>query len=242
MVLGRGWFALEGSSSSEVFRWAGESAELLLENPPEPAGALVLDIEPGLSTGGLPLQLEIEVAGQPPVHQILDRRKRATLRFACPHPKRLHLRTRDAGVRAYDDPRPLNFRLFHVDWERKGSAEVSAQSLQATLHPAPWTRQAPKVGHALVHLIRRLAEGGLLVRLTVPVSPRLHRLLKFYLDSGGLTGIVRHAPASFQAYRAAAKRGRPQSPGLPDPARNAPDFLHTNACGDFTLVTREPWF
>ena len=231
IVLGRGWFALEESSSSEVFRWAGESAELLLEDPPEPGRALVLDIEPGLSTGGLPLQLEIEAAGQSPVHQILDRRKRVRLRFASPYPKRLHLRTTDGGVRAGDDPRPLNFRLFHVDWDRKGSPEVGVQSLQATLHPVPWTWRASKVGSSLLHLIRRLAEGGPLVRLTVPVSPGLHRLLKFYLDSGGLTGMLRH----FRAYRAA-----PLSP--PDPARNAPDFLHTNACGDFTLLAREHWF
>ena len=221
IVFGCGWFALEGSPSSEVFRWAGESAELLLEDPPEPAMALVLDIEPGPSTGGLPLQLEIEVAGQPPVHQILDRRKRVKLRFASPYPRRLHLRTRDGGVRVCDDPRPLNFRLFHAVWERTASAAAGVRSLQATLHPAPWTRRAPKVWHALMHLIRRLAEGGPLVRLTVPVSPRLRRLLKSC---------------------AAATRGRTHPPGPPDPAPNAPDFLHTNACGDFTLIAREHWF
>ncbi len=141
MVFDCGWFALEESPSSEVFRWAGESAELLLEDPPGPAGALVLDIEPGPSTGGLPLQLEIEVAGQPSVHQTLDRRKRVKLRFAYPYPQRLHLRTRDGGARACDDPRPLNFRMFHADWECSVSAATGVQSLQATLHPVPWTRR-----------------------------------------------------------------------------------------------------
>jgi hypothetical protein len=220
IVFGGGWFALEESPSSEVFRWAGESAELLLEDPSEPAMTLVLDIEPGPSNGGLPLQLEIEVAGQPPVHPILDRRMRVKLRFAYPYPKRLHLRTRDGGVRACDDPRPLNFRLFHAGWERCASgAAGGVQSLQATLHPVPWTRRAPKVGHALMHLTRRLAEGGPRVRLTVPVSPRLHRLLT----------------ASFRAHRT-------HSPGVQDSAPAAPDFLHTNACGDFTLISREHWF
>jgi hypothetical protein len=46
--------------------------------------------------------------------------------------------------------------------------------------------------------------------------------------------MVRHAPASFRTYRAAP-------PTLPDPAPAAPDFLHTNACGDFTLIAREHW-
>jgi hypothetical protein len=235
IALGRGWFALEAYSPSEVFRWAGNSAELLLEEPPAPGRTLLLDIEPGPSTGGLPLQLEIEVAGQPPVRLILDCRKTVKLRFAYPHPKRMHLRTRDCGVRACHDPRPLNFRLFHAGWERCASSAGGVQSLKATLHPAPLRRRVSNVGHALGHLIRRLAEGGPLVRLTVPVSPGLRRLLNCYLDSGGLTGMLRHAPASFRACRAAP-------PGPPDPSWNAPDFLHTNACGDFTLIAREHWF
>ena len=242
IVLGRGWYAPEGYLFAEIFRWAGESAELLLEGPPGPGRALVLDIEPGPSTGGGPLQLEIEVAGQPAVRQILNRRKRVRLRFASPYPERLYLRTKDGGVRAHGDPRPLNFRLFHADWERKGSAGASVQSLQATLHPARWTARAPKLWHAVMHLIRRLAEGGPLVRLTVPVSPRLHRLLKFYVDGGGLTGVVRRAPALLRSFRSAPAQGDPQAPSGADPHWNSPDFLHTNACGDFTLIAREHWF
>ena len=30
--------------------------------------------------------------------------------------------------------------------------------------------------------------------------------------------------------------------GATKPRPNAPDFLHTNACGDFTLMAREQWF
>lgn len=242
ILFGRGWYALERYVPPDVFRWAGEFAELLLEVPPEPGLALVLDIEPGPSTGGLPLQLEIEVAGQPPVHQILDRRQRLRVRFASPYPERVRLRTRDGGVRVRGDPRPLNFRLFHVDWERKRTAEGSVQSLQATLQPAPWTKRARTLWHALMHLVRRLADNGPLVGLTVPVSPGLRRLLKFYLDCGGLTGMVRHPSALFRTDRAGATRGRPQPPSVADPRPNAPEFLHNNACGDFTLTAREHWF
>ena len=242
IVLGPGWYALEVSPSAEVFRWAGESAELLLQDPPQPGCTLVLDIEPGISTGDLPLQLELEVIGQPAVRQTLDRRKRVKLRFASPYPKCLHLRTRDGGVRAADDPRPLNFRLFHAAWEHDASPAPGVQSLRATLHPVPWSTRASNLCHALTHLVRRLAHGGPLVRLTVPASPRLHRLLNFYLDFGGLAGMLRRPSASFRAYRAAPNRHLPQPPGLPDPAPNAPDFLHTNACGDFTLLAREHWF
>jgi hypothetical protein len=63
IIFGRGWYAVESHIPPEVFRWAGESAELLLEDPPRTGLELVLDIEPGPSTGR-PLQLEIEVAGE----------------------------------------------------------------------------------------------------------------------------------------------------------------------------------
>ena len=242
IVFGRGWYVPERHVPPDVFRWAGEFAELLLEDPPGPGRVLVLDIEPGPSLGGIQMQLEIEVPGQPPVRQILDRRGLVKLRFATPYPKRLQLRTMDGGVRACGDPRPLTFRLFHVDWERQHAAEGSVQALEATLQPSPRTIQPPMLWHALMHLIGRLAEGGPLVPLTVPVSPGLRRILKFYLDCGGLTGMLCHAPSSIRIYRATATSGSSQPSSATDPEQNAPDFLHTNACGDFTLIAREHWF
>ena len=96
IVFGRGWYAVESHIPPEVFRWAGESAELLLENPPGPGMELVLDIEPGPSIGGGPLQLEIEVAGEAPVYQTLDRRqtsataiRRSRTRSGCSFARRM---------------------------------------------------------------------------------------------------------------------------------------------------------
>jgi hypothetical protein len=96
-------------------------------------------------------------------------------------------------------------------------AEKGGVALQATLQPVSWTMQAVKIRQAVVHLVRKLASGGSFVPLTVPVSPRLRRFLKFC--TGG-------------AERSAAVE------------RNggAPDFLHTNGCGDFTLLARDHWF
>jgi hypothetical protein len=68
-----------------------------------------------------------------------------------------------------------------------------------------------------MHLMRKFAEAGPLVPITVPVSPSVRRFLKFCI--GG-------------AERSSAA----------DPRERAPDFLHTNACGDFTLLAREHWF
>jgi hypothetical protein len=216
IIFGRGWYAVESHIPPEVFRWAGEFAELLLENPPGPSLELVLDIEPGPSIEGGPLQLQIEVAGEAPVCLILDQRQRVRLRFASPYPKRLQLRTKDTGVRVCGDPRPLNFRVFHVNWERARSSG-SIPALQATLQAVSWITRAAKIRNAFLHLMRKLAEGGPLVPLTVPVSPPVRRFLKFCIGGGERSGAA-------------------------EPNGGAPDFLHTNACGDFTLLAREQWF
>jgi hypothetical protein len=240
IALGSGWHAVESYLPPEVFRWAGELAELVLEHPPEPGQSLVLDIEPGVATGGLPLELEVEVEGQAPARQILVGRQRVRLRFAEPYTKRVRLRTRDGGVRPNSDPRPMNFRLFAVNWESPPSAEQKVSSLEATLLPDQWRKRAPSVWHGLMHLVRRLAEGGPLVRLTVPVSHRLRRQLRFYLDCRGLTGMMRHPMAALRTHQAGGAAR--QAAGATIPRPNAPDYLHTNACGDFTLMAREHWF
>jgi len=46
---------------------------------------------------------------------------------------------------------------------------------------------------ALQHVVDRLAKGGRLVTLTVPVAPRLRRILKQYIEFDGVVGWVRHA-------------------------------------------------
>jgi hypothetical protein len=47
--------------------------------------------------------------------------------------------------------------------------------------------------NALQHVINKLAHGGPLVPLTVPVSPSLRRTLKAYLEWGGVVGLVVNA-------------------------------------------------
>jgi hypothetical protein len=209
---------VESHIPPEVFRWAGESAELLLEDPSEPGCELALDIEPGPSIGGGPLQLEIEVGGETPVCLTFDQRRRVRLRFASPYPKRMQLRTKDAGVRVCGDPRPLNFRVFHVEWVKaRAAGGEGGLSLQATLQPVSWTTRAAKMRNSFLHLMRKMAEGGPLVPLTVPVSPGVRRILTFFVGGAGRSGAG-------------------------EPNGGAPDFLHTNGCGDFTLLAREHWF
>ena len=75
------------------------------------------------------------------------------------------------------------------------------------MEPTPRGQPLATYWYSLMHLINRLAEGGPLVNLTVPVSPRLRRLLKFYVEWNGLTGIVRNARSILQSFRSEESSG-----------------------------------
>jgi hypothetical protein len=208
IAFGRGWYPPECYFPPDIFRWAGDFAELHLEEPSEPGLALVFDIEPGPANSGLPLQLEIEAEGETAMHASVDCRQRVRLQFPSRYPKRLRMRTQDGHVRVNRDPRPLNFRVFQVDWERnQGDPVAPSPYLETKPVSAFEARQAATYWHALMHVINRLAEGGPLVGLTVPVSPRLRRLLKFYVDWGGFTGMVRNARSILNCFRTGEHAG-----------------------------------
>jgi FkbM family methyltransferase len=92
-------------------------------------------------------------------------------------------------------------------------------------------------------VIGKLARDGPLVSLTIPVSPRLQRLLKNYVDHGGLTGMLRGRKAQPTVEPTVESAVEPAVPAVDIPATiRCPEFLHTNGCGDFTLIAREHWF
>jgi hypothetical protein len=214
VVFGRGWYAVERYSRQEPFRWAGDCAELLMEET-GPA-VLRMDVEPGPGTG-FATQLEITDGQGKRLAQLrLGCRGRLELPLGASAPRQLLFRTRNgAGLAAGNDPRVLNFRTFGV------ACEKGARSDRVTLRPLGWASRV-KSGLGMVdHVAERLATGGEQVALTVPVSGGMRRLFQRYLR-------MRNAvPAAGAAAR-----------NLPIP----PLFLHTNGCGDFTLMAREHWF
>jgi hypothetical protein len=86
----------------------------------------------------------------------------------------------------------LNFRAFRFTWEQR------AGSGSATLQPIGGRNFIAAAWFALQHLIDRLAKGGRLVKLTVPVSPRLQRWLKMYIEYRGFVGMARHSFSIFK--------------------------------------------
>ena len=216
IIFGRGWYSVERYSRQPPFRWAGPTAELLLdESPASQPAVLHMDLEPGPATGGYPLQLEItDEDGRPLTEIPLACRNRLQLPLPAPVPRRLLFQSKNGELSAGADPRVLNFRVFRVTIDRGATADA------IKLRPIGLIARIKTLLGMVDHLIERLATGGDLVPVTVPVSVRMRNLFQRYLRLRRATP----APAP--------------SADLAVP----PLFLHTNGCGDFTLMAREHWF
>jgi hypothetical protein len=188
ILFGKGWLPVERYVAQEPFRWAGQLSELLLRQPPDTAAALTLDLEPGPGAGGEPLDLEVIGQGHQTLARVsVDRRSRLRLPLAAPFPEVLTFRVHGGGLPTSRDPRVLNFRVFRLEWSRGSSGGA------ASLRPIRSRGRIAAVWHAVQHVIDRLAKGGRLVDLTVPVAPRVRRALKQYVEFRGFVGMVRHA-------------------------------------------------
>jgi hypothetical protein len=182
---------VERYTKQDPFRWAGQRAELLLENVPEPVSALLVDLEPGPGTGGEPLDLEVVGDGHQALTRVtVARRSRLRLPLAAPLPARLLFRVHGGGMPTSRDPRVLDFRVFRLEWERLRKGRGATR---ASLRPIRRTNRVMGAWLALQHVVDRLAKGGRLVTFTVPVAPRLRRILKQYIEFDGVVGWVRHA-------------------------------------------------
>ena len=191
ILFGKGWLPVERYTRQEPFRWAWQRAELALENVPEPVSALLIDLEPGPGTGGEPLDLEVIGDGHQALARVtVARRSRLRLPFASPLPARLLFRVHGGGLPTSRDPRVLDFRVFRLEWERLRKGRGAAE---ASLRPIRRTNRVMGAWLALQNVVDRLAKGGRLVTLTVPVAPRMRRVLKQYIEFNGFVGLARHA-------------------------------------------------
>ena len=207
---GEGWFPPERYGTREVFQWATERASLLAENPPAGASALVLEIEPGPGTGGLPLDLEVAADGASLGRFTIYRRCRLQVRRQWTAGSALRFTAHGKLAAASRDPRVLPFRLLQTKWQTGGAA---AKAPSASVKPLRFLHRAAVVARNLNHLIARLAHEGPLVDLTVMVSPGLQRILRAYSDRVVPWDAIRpspnpasraHTPARFSCTRTLA--------------------------------------
>ena len=187
ILLGRGWFTPERLGPMEPFRWAQAQAEVLLNATPRADEALVVDLEPGPASLGQAVKLEVATdQGQILARLTLDDRSRFRLQLPSPRPNRLWFRAEGEFSPVNFNTHALVFRAFRFSWE------PGQPSAPAELDPAPRSNRILAAWRSLQYVIGKLADGGPLVSLTVPVSPRLRRILRFYIDRGGLVGMLLH--------------------------------------------------
>jgi len=206
ILFGKGWLPVERYTAQEPFRWAGQKAVLTITGAPEPVSALVVELEPGPGTGGEPLDLEILGDGGETLGRVtVDRRSRLRLPLTSPLPKQLRFEVHKGGLPAERDPRILNFRVFQMGWER---TQPRRGARAPSVLPVRRMNRVAELWFALQHVIDRLAKGGRLVPLMVPVSPRLRRMLKFYVEWRGFAGMARNV-APYLKRRSSFQRRMP---------------------------------
>jgi hypothetical protein len=124
--LGQGWQALE-SSGGERFRWAGKSAEIVLSGGPAGGFAdIALDLEPGPSYGPGPFHFGVEDSGGHSLFESPPISGRRIVRFRLAlkgeDPSVFLLRSGGKGLPVPNDPRELDFRVFHIACGRSGNS------------------------------------------------------------------------------------------------------------------------
>lgn len=232
---GAGWHGVEPYSPREVFRWMGNDAEVMIGSSDLPASSLVFDLEPGPGAGAEPLWLQA-VADDGRV--VTEAEVRTRTRFEVDLSsgvgivRSFRLHVLGGGLPLAHDPRALNLRVLRCAWVRSGrmmSDRTKRRLRNSSGRPAYWAR-IKGLWMQLMYVLTRLGEEDPPVHFAVTVSPRVRSWARFYIRVGGFTGLLTgglrrlHSP-------------RKQAPACV----SAPEFLHTNACGDFTLMARERW-
>ena len=225
IFLGPGWFQPE-QHSGRVFRWAGEDAEVIAEPQSADSRSLLFDLEPGPGVANKPFALEVlsldgERIGEARIEH------RCFVRFRLPMQpgqQRFRFRVRDGGRKIASDPRILNFRVWSCGWS---SARDGRSLLQVEHGSAVWPQRIRSLGAtvgrvaaALVILSRGGVRSGSAARIGLPLPRRWLERLQAHVESAGISIAVS---------------------GAAHPVAS-PAYLHTNGCGDFTLMAQEHWF
>lgn len=221
IAFGRGWFPVEDMGAGPLFRGIETEAELHLPANASAGAPLRLAVAPGPSAGGDPVSLRIsDDRGAAVLHETVERRRMFSLRLPEGTAK-LRLLVEGGGRPVACDARIINLRVLACDWERPA---IRRAVKRGTPSLRLWVR--------FQNLITTLAYAGH-VKLTIPLPAPLHALVRWYFEAGGFTGLLQGQPR---------RKIESAAPLLEAPAHTSPPYLHTNGCGDFTLLAKEHWF
>ncbi len=226
--LGEGWHPVEEALGVERFRWAGNPATIHLAR----GGLLALELEPGPSMEEGPLILQILDADGLELGQVAIR-GRSKLSIPAAAEERfqtLTLRTVNASAELANDPRALNFRAFSCGWESERGRKQLKTGVRAESEGLSAGKRLYRRWSRFQRFLAMLAYSEA-AHISVRAPWPLKRLLQFYCGHGGIVGML-----------TGKKKHPPIGPRTATGERDAPLSLHTNACGDFTLIAREGWF
>jgi hypothetical protein len=253
------------SDGTTLFRWLADDSEIILQRP---AGAcsLFLDAETGPSAGTSPVGVEI-VESTNSVLASASLKGRCQLRLHIPNEisaATLRFRIQSSGLPLERDVRNLSFRLFGLSWETPDSLPESdhsgfpysgegesirvrsrnARRIQLELNPGSGSTLA-----SLEANLSDLAGKTLFHVSTDQLQPLLGQGL-LTIDVGfKLSGADDSQGSVDPAWRLeliACQPGVDWNSAFEAPSPEAalmrnPVHLHTNGCGDFTLLSRQDW-
>ncbi|MEO8593438.1 MAG: hypothetical protein ABI759_08950 [Candidatus Solibacter sp.] len=258
--LGSGWHEIE-RSDFDCYRWTDPEAEFRFERPRGAAPRLVMDLEAGPSAGDEPVTLEIADLTDN-VLAAATLRGRAIMRLHLPPELtsgRLRLRTKGRGLALIRDPRILHLRVLGMEWE------TAPEWMQATaMPPESKGRAEPEVrvvstGERRIQFAVRPASGQSLRNFAVELKDAAGNTV---LSAAQQTGDGDHLVTLHLDFELAGGAGD-ASPWLLETVREKKayvwegqfhavnpraakmvkaTYLHTHACGDFTLLARDDWF
>jgi len=242
VAFGYGWFPVEQYWDGEVFRWVDNDAELEVSLPAAPS-TLRLELEPGPGMGGRLMLLEVCEGARVIIRAEIRHRSLLRIPSSLLASQECHLRLHVVGGSEViaNDPRILNFRVFSCRIERTPSRREGVTSVASA--PVRAMKGAVRAWHGLQALLNRLATSGFFTTVTIIVPPSLRRVAAFYVGWGGFTGMLLNCGGYLLGRVGLRPRVKLRSvkPTRVEPPPARITYLHTNACGDFTLTARERW-
>jgi hypothetical protein len=255
-----GWHAVE-RSDFDAYRWVDPEAEFRFQRPAQAAPRLMLDVEAGPSAGPDPVTLEIaNEFGFVLTNTAL--RGRAMLRLHLPaelSSGRLFLRVRGRGLPLIRDPRILNLRVLGMEWEAapvwmqaaaasreaNGASEPEIRVLSTNQRQVQFAvRPAGGAELRSVDVDVRDAAGNPVFQASAEAAGGEHLItLKLNFELAGASPAT--TPWLLETVCAKPAQDWPVSYHALHPLAGRiarATYLHTHACGDFTLLAREDWF
>lgn len=229
------WYPLETSMNS-VFRWAQDGAGLLVRPPEGWPEDFRLLMAPAFGFPENTMELEIrDQAGKPIARHTIQHSGWVKIPGTGARKVSLHLVREPEPVKMKNDRRKLSFRMLDFGWGETGeTSSLMGKMMPETPRPGlfllgrGWTRRGDLwAGEPGAELVLRRSE----------VSAEL-------VLNGDLvaTGIGPGELGVIRLDRATELRSLAWGPPRVDPKFRPFLHLHTNACGDFTLLHRDHWF